>query len=83
METNGKTMDEICRELYKQTSLYLFDGVRINEDGSLTKIRSQAYMDKHPDAERETNEIFTKEDIEYLNNIVQQLLKKEKEDGKT
>ena len=71
-------MDEICRELYKQTSLYLFDGVRINEDGSLTKIRSQAYMDEHPDAERETSEIFSDEDIRYMNAIVQQLIRKEK-----
>lgn len=70
-------MDEICREVYEQTSLYLLDGIRINEDGSLTKIRSQAYMDEHPDAERETDEIFSKEDIEYMNHIVQQLIKKE------
>ena len=73
-----KTIDEIWRELYKKTLYYGIDGIRINEDGTCTRIRSDAYMEKHPEAERETDEIFSEEEIKYMNSIVKQLNKKEK-----
>lgn len=68
---------EICREVYKKTLAYDLMGVRVNEDGSLTKLHSDRYMDEHPDANREMGEFWSKEEIMYMYKMVKHLLIKE------
>ena len=63
MEEKGLDRDkllEICNGIYKKTLAYSLDRHKINEDGTISHIHSDEFLDEHP--ERRDNPEFTKEE---------------------
>lgn len=64
---------EICNGIYKKTLAYSLDRHKINEDGTISHIHSDEFLDKHP--ERRNNPEFTEEEeleaVKYLAKLAE------------
>lgn len=64
---------EICNGIYKKTLAYSLDRHKINEDGTISHIHSDEFLDKHP--ERRNNHEFTEEEeleaVKYLAKLAE------------
>lgn len=64
---------ELCHNIYKKTFSYELDSLKVNDDGTVTHLHSDRFLDEHP--ERRDNPEYTEEEERKQGEFIADLAK--------
>ena len=65
-----KELLQICNDIYKKTLGYSLEKIKINDDGTITHLHSDEFLDKYPER-RDTPEFTKEEEVEIAQYLAE------------